>query len=53
MAVRDHKFLENAEIKAVDDYVKTSGKKLHLMGLTSHGGVHSSLDHVYEFLRGR
>nr|MCR4859166.1 2,3-bisphosphoglycerate-independent phosphoglycerate mutase [Bacteroidales bacterium] len=23
----------------------------HLMGLTSHGGVHSSLDHVYEFLR--
>jgi len=51
MAVRDHKFLENAEIKAVFDYVKTSGKKLHLMGLTSHGGVHSSLEHVYEFLR--
>ena len=51
MAVRDHKFLENAEIKAVFDYVKSSGKKLHLMGLTSHGGVHSSLDHVYEFLR--
>ena len=51
MAVRDHKFLENAEIKAVFDYVKSSGKKLHLMGLTSHGGVHSSLEHVYEFLR--
>ncbi|MCQ2184679.1 MAG: 2,3-bisphosphoglycerate-independent phosphoglycerate mutase, partial [Bacteroidales bacterium] len=26
------------------------GKKLHLMGLTSMGGVHSSLSHVYEFL---
>ena len=26
MAVRDHKFLDNAEIKAVFDYVKTSGK---------------------------
>ena len=51
MAGRDHKFLENAEIKAVFDYVKQSGKKLHLMGLTSHGGVHSSLTHVYEFLR--
>ena len=51
MAVRDHKFLENAEIKAVYDYVKASGKKLHLMGLTSHGGVHSSLEHLYEFLR--
>ena len=51
MACRDHKFLENQEIKAVFDYVKTSGKKLHLMGLTSTGGVHSSLEHVYEFLR--
>ena len=50
MAVRDHKFLDNAEIKAVYDYVKASGKKLHLMGLTSHGGVHSSLEHLYEFL---
>ena len=40
----------NPEIKAVYEYVKTSGKKLHLMGLTSHGGVHSSLEHVYEFL---
>ena len=51
IACREHKLLENPEIKAAYDYVKKSGKKLHLMGLTSHGGVHSSLDHVYEFLR--
>ena len=51
IACREHKLLENKEIKDVFDYVATSGKKLHLMGLTSHGGVHSSLDHVYEFLR--
>ncbi len=51
IACREHKLLENKEIKAAYDYVKQSGKKLHLMGLTSHGGVHSSLDHVYEFLR--
>ena len=51
IACREHKLLENKEIKAAYDYVKKSGKKLHLMGLTSHGGVHSSLDHVYEFLR--
>ena len=50
IACREHKLLDNPEIKAVLDYVKTSGKKLHLMGLTSHGGVHSSLDHVYELL---
>ena len=49
-ACRDHKLLENAEIKAAYDYVKQSGKQLHLMGLASMGGVHSSLAHVYEFL---
>ena len=50
IACRDHKLLDNAEIKAAYDYVKESGKQLHLMGLASMGGVHSSLAHVYEFL---
>ena len=50
MACRDHKLLENAEIKAAYDYVAKTGKQLHFMGLTSTGGVHSSLEHVYEFL---
>ena len=50
MACRDHKLLENAEIKAAYDYVKSTGRKLHFMGLASMGGVHSSLNHVYEFL---
>ena len=50
MACREHKLLDNPEIKAAYDYVKNTGKKLHLMGLTSTGGVHSSLEHVYEFL---
>lgn len=50
MACREHKLLDNPEIKAAYDYVRKSGKQLHFMGLTSHGGVHSSLDHLYEFL---
>ena len=50
MACRKHELMENAEIKAAYDYVKQSGKKLHFFGLCSHGGVHSSLDHLYEFL---
>ncbi len=50
IACREHKLMENEQIKAAYEYVKTSGKKLHLMGLTSTGGVHSSLEHVYEFL---
>ncbi|MCI1640885.1 MAG: 2,3-bisphosphoglycerate-independent phosphoglycerate mutase [Bacteroidales bacterium] len=50
MACRSHKLLDNPEIKAAYEYVKKTGKKLHFMGLTSTGGVHSSLDHLYEFL---
>ena len=50
IACRKHALMENAEIKAAYEYVKTSGKKLHFMGLCSHGGVHSSLEHLYEFL---
>ncbi len=50
IACRKHALMENAEIKAAYDYVRQSGKKLHFMGLCSHGGVHSSLEHLYEFL---
>ncbi len=50
MACREHRLLENPEIKAAYDYVAKSGKKLHLMGLMSKGGVHSTQEHVYEFL---
>ena len=41
----DDELLENKEIAAAYEYVKRSGKALHFMGLTSHGGVHSSLNH--------
>ena len=50
MACCDHALQKNAEIAQVYDYVKKSGKKLHFFGLCSHGGVHSSLNHLYEFL---
>ena len=50
IACREHKLLQNKEIAAAYDYVKRSGRKLHFMGLCSHGGVHSSLNHLYEFL---
>lgn len=50
MACRDHSLMANKEIKKAYDYVKESGKQLHFIGLCSHGGVHSSLNHLYEFL---
>ena len=49
-ACADNSILENPEIKAAFSYAKSSGKSLHLMGLTSTGGVHSSLDHLLKLL---
>ncbi|MDE7426371.1 MAG: 2,3-bisphosphoglycerate-independent phosphoglycerate mutase [Muribaculaceae bacterium] len=46
-AIADHSILENPAIKAAYSYAKQTGKALHLMGLTSNGGVHSSLEHVF------
>ena len=46
-ACKDGSILENPEIKAAFGYAKETGKKLHLMGLTSNGGVHSSFDHLF------
>ena len=50
MACKSHTLQQNPEIKAAYEYVKQSGRKLHFFGLCSHGGVHSSLNHLYEFL---
>ena len=46
-ACKDGSILENPEIKSAFGYAKETGKKLHLMGLTSNGGVHSSFDHLF------
>ena len=50
-ACKDGSILENPEIKAAYGYAKETGKRLHLMGLTSDGGVHSSLDHVLALIK--
>ena len=49
-ACRAHALLENDEIRRCYEYVRQKGCKLHFLGLCSHGGVHSSLEHLYEFL---
>lgn len=48
-AARDNSILQNEEVKKVYQYVKDNGKQLHLMGLVSDGGVHSSLEHLIKF----
>ena len=46
-ACADGSILENPEIKKAFSYAKENGKSIHFMGLTSDGGVHSSLDHLF------
>ena len=49
-ACADNSILENPEIVSAYNYAKTTGKSLHLMGLTSTGGVHSSFDHLLKLI---
>ncbi|HBN46494.1 MAG TPA: 2,3-bisphosphoglycerate-independent phosphoglycerate mutase, partial [Prevotella sp.] len=42
--------LKNKEIVSAYSYAQKTGKRLHIMGLTSTGGVHSSLNHLFKLL---
>ncbi len=42
--------LKNKEIISAYSYAQKTGKRLHLMGLTSTGGVHSSLNHLFKLI---
>lgn len=41
----------NPVIRGLFDQVKGDGKALHLLGLVSPGGVHSSMEHLYGLLK--
>ena len=47
-ACADNSIKQNKEIVAAFSYAKETGKNVHLMGLTSDGGVHSSLEHLFK-----
>ena len=47
-ACRDNSIMENPEIKRAYGYAKENGKQIHLMGLVSDGGVHSSMEHLFK-----
>ena len=46
-AIADGSFSKNPEIVSAFSYAKEHNVPIHFMGLTSAGGVHSSLDHLY------
>ena len=49
-AIGDGDFFENAALIKAMDNAKNNGKKLHLYGLLSDGGVHSHTTHLYALL---
>ena len=49
-ACDDNSILQNPEIQSAYSYAQSTGKSLHLMGLTSTGGVHSSIDHLFKLI---
>lgn len=46
-ACADKSIFTNPEIVKAFTYARDNGKQVHLMGLVSDGGVHSSLDHLF------
>ncbi len=51
MAIADGSFFKNKAFLETAEHLKKFNSSLHLMGLIGHGGVHSSLDHLYALLR--
>ena len=47
-ACADNSILQNPEVVKAFSYAKENGKSVHLMGLASNGGVHSSFDHLFK-----
>ena len=45
-SIQDGSIMLNPEIVSAYSYARDHGKALHIMGLTSTGGVHSSLEHL-------
>ena len=47
-ACADNSIYKNEEIVKAFEYAKANGASVHFMGLTSDGGVHSSIEHLYK-----
>ena len=49
-SINDGDFFENPEFLYAIENAKNNGKKLHLYGLLSDGGVHSHITHLYALI---
>lgn len=51
-AVADNTLISNPEIAKAISLAKQNGGRLHLLGLVSDGGVHSSIEHLFALIDG-
>ncbi|MBS4219422.1 2,3-bisphosphoglycerate-independent phosphoglycerate mutase [Bacillus sp. FJAT-49711] len=51
IAIRNGEFEKNDTFLHAIEHVKKTGKKLHLFGLLSDGGVHSHINHLFALLK--
>ncbi|MGO4111623.1 2,3-bisphosphoglycerate-independent phosphoglycerate mutase [Paenibacillus sp. YAF4_2] len=49
-SIRDGEFYDNETLLGAVHHAKSNGKKLHLYGLLSDGGVHSHIEHLFALL---
>ena len=49
-SIREGDFFENETLLSAINSAKENGKKLHVLGLLSDGGVHSHIDHLFAVL---
>ena len=50
-SIREGKFFENEVLLNAVKHVKENDSSLHLYGLVSDGGVHSSMDHLFALIK--
>lgn len=50
-SIKDGDFFTNEDLNYAIDSAKKNGKKLHLYGLLSDGGVHSHITHLYALIK--
>lgn len=50
-SIREGEFFKNEKLLGAIDYVKKNNSSLHLYGLVSEGGVHSSMDHIAALIK--
>ena len=48
IACRDNSIVDVPAVKEAFTYAREKAKKVHLLGLVSDGGVHSSMDHLFK-----